>query len=162
VDLNAIRVPDGVDEAATRKQLLHEFNIEIGAGLGPLAGRIWRVGLMGAGSTSQTIVFLLGRRARAGDRALSVLAGRRHRRGARALDARCDAHARRLSVAPPPRPRSCSAVLAPGGSRCPTSVRLHHQSQTTAFIELAPARHARATTASPRAAVGAMIASRRI
>jgi alanine-glyoxylate transaminase/serine-glyoxylate transaminase/serine-pyruvate transaminase len=58
--LNAIRVPDGVDEAATRKQLLEQFNIEIGAGLGPLAGKIWRVGLMGASSTSQTIVLFLG------------------------------------------------------------------------------------------------------
>ena len=49
--LNAVRVPDGVDEAGVRKALLDEFNIEIGAGLGPLAGKIWRVGLMGAGST---------------------------------------------------------------------------------------------------------------
>ena len=49
--LNAVRVPDGVDEAAVRKQLLEEFNIEIGAGLGPLAGKIWRVGLMGASSS---------------------------------------------------------------------------------------------------------------
>ena len=49
--LNAVKVPDGVDEAAVRRRLLDEFNIEIGAGLGPLAGRIWRVGLMGAGST---------------------------------------------------------------------------------------------------------------
>jgi hypothetical protein len=40
-------VPDGVDEAAVRKHLLDEFNMEIGAGLGPLAGKIWRVGLMG-------------------------------------------------------------------------------------------------------------------
>ena len=49
--LNAVRVPDGVDEAAVRKHLLDEFNIEIGAGLGPLAGKIWRVGLMGASSS---------------------------------------------------------------------------------------------------------------
>lgn len=58
--LNAVRVPDGIDEAATRRQLLEQFNIEIGAGLGPLAGKIWRVGLMGASSTSQTIVLFLG------------------------------------------------------------------------------------------------------
>src|SRR5262249_39826540 len=44
--LNAVRVPDGIDDAAVRKHLLEEFGIEIGAGLGPLAGRIWRVGLM--------------------------------------------------------------------------------------------------------------------
>ena len=56
--LNAVRVPDGVDEAAVRKHLLDEFNIEIGAGLGPLAGKIWRVGLMGASSSPRLIVLL--------------------------------------------------------------------------------------------------------
>jgi len=58
--LNAVRVPDGIDEAAVRKHLLDDLNIEIGAGLGPLAGRIWRVGLMGAGSSPQSIVLLRG------------------------------------------------------------------------------------------------------
>ncbi len=58
--LNAVRVPDGVDEAAVRKLLLDEFNIEIGAGLGPLAGRIWRIGLMGSGSTLATVLLFLG------------------------------------------------------------------------------------------------------
>ena len=58
--LNAVRVPDGVDEAAVRKRLLEESTIEIGSGLGPLAGRIWRVGLMGAGSSPRLIVLLLG------------------------------------------------------------------------------------------------------
>src|ERR1035437_496738 len=58
--LNAVRVPDGVDEAAVRTHLLDEFGIEIGAGLGPLAGKIWRVGLMGASSTPRLIVLLLG------------------------------------------------------------------------------------------------------
>jgi len=67
--LNAVRVPDGLtgqpgvaggSEAAIRKQLLDEFNIEIGAGLGPLAGKIWRVGLMGASSSPRLIVLLLG------------------------------------------------------------------------------------------------------
>jgi alanine-glyoxylate transaminase/serine-glyoxylate transaminase/serine-pyruvate transaminase len=58
--LNAVRVPDGVDEAAVRMHLLEEFNIEIGAGLGPLAGRIWRVGLMGASSAPRLIVLLRG------------------------------------------------------------------------------------------------------
>ena len=57
--LNAVRVPAGVDEAAVRRQLLQEFDIEIGAGLGPLAGRIWRVGLMGEGSRlSNVLIFL--------------------------------------------------------------------------------------------------------
>jgi alanine-glyoxylate transaminase/serine-glyoxylate transaminase/serine-pyruvate transaminase len=58
--LNAVRVPEGVDEAAVRKYLLDEFSIEIGAGLGPLAGKIWRVGLMGASSAPRLIVLLLG------------------------------------------------------------------------------------------------------
>ena len=57
--LNAVRVPDGVDEAGVRRRLLDEFSIEIGAGLGPLAGRIWRVGLMGAGSTLSNVLLLL-------------------------------------------------------------------------------------------------------
>ena len=57
--LNAVVVPDGVDEAAVRRQLLQEFDIEIGAGLGPLAGRIWRVGLMGSGSTLRSVITFL-------------------------------------------------------------------------------------------------------
>ena len=57
--LNAVRVPDGVDEARVRKHLLDEFNIEIGAGLGPLAGKIWRVGLMGASSSPANIARFL-------------------------------------------------------------------------------------------------------
>jgi alanine-glyoxylate transaminase/serine-glyoxylate transaminase/serine-pyruvate transaminase len=48
--LNTVRVPDGVDEAAVRRTLL-AGGIEIGAGLGPLAGKIWRIGLMGSGAT---------------------------------------------------------------------------------------------------------------
>jgi alanine-glyoxylate transaminase/serine-glyoxylate transaminase/serine-pyruvate transaminase len=58
--LNAIRVPAGLDEAAVRRALLADFGIEIGAGLGPLAGRIWRVGLMGASSTRQHLALFLG------------------------------------------------------------------------------------------------------
>jgi alanine-glyoxylate transaminase/serine-glyoxylate transaminase/serine-pyruvate transaminase len=57
--LNAVRVPDGVDEAAVRRHLLEMFNIEIGAGLGPLAGRIWRVGIMGSGSTLANVLLFL-------------------------------------------------------------------------------------------------------
>ena len=53
--LNAIRVPDGVDEAAVRRFLLNEYDLEIGAGLGTLAGKIWRIGLMGASSTERHI-----------------------------------------------------------------------------------------------------------
>jgi alanine-glyoxylate transaminase/serine-glyoxylate transaminase/serine-pyruvate transaminase len=66
--LNAVRVPDGVDEAAVRRLLLEEFNIEIGAGLGPLAGKIWRVGLMGVGSSPRLVVLLLA----ALERALAI------------------------------------------------------------------------------------------
>ena len=57
--LNAIRVPEGVDEAKVRGRLLNEFNLEIGAGLGPLAGKIWRIGLMGHSSREENINFLL-------------------------------------------------------------------------------------------------------
>lgn len=53
--LNAVEVPAGVDEAAVRRRLLDEHGIEIGAGLGELAGRIWRIGLMGAGSTPANV-----------------------------------------------------------------------------------------------------------
>jgi alanine-glyoxylate transaminase/serine-glyoxylate transaminase/serine-pyruvate transaminase len=49
--LNAMRVPEGADEAAIRKNLLQKHNIEVGAGLGPFAGRILRIGLMGSGAT---------------------------------------------------------------------------------------------------------------
>ncbi len=45
--LNAVRIPQGVDDAATRNRLLLDFGLEIGAGLGPLAGTVWRIGLMG-------------------------------------------------------------------------------------------------------------------
>jgi alanine-glyoxylate transaminase/serine-glyoxylate transaminase/serine-pyruvate transaminase len=58
--LNAVRVPDGVDEAKARRALLTRFNMEVGAGLGPLAGKIWRVGLMGYSSSPQAILLFLG------------------------------------------------------------------------------------------------------
>src|SRR5206468_2770357 len=57
--LNAVRVPSGVDEATVRVHLLDRFNIEIGAGLGPLAGKIWRIGLMGASSAPRLVLLLL-------------------------------------------------------------------------------------------------------
>ncbi|UCC56626.1 MAG: alanine--glyoxylate aminotransferase family protein [Gammaproteobacteria bacterium] len=58
--LNAISVPDGVDEAAVRNILLNEYNLDIGAGLGPLAGKIWRFGMMGFGSNQTNVLFCLG------------------------------------------------------------------------------------------------------
>jgi len=57
--LNSIAVPEGVDEASVRQRLLQEFNIEIGAGLGPLKGKIWRVGLMGETATVDNVTTAL-------------------------------------------------------------------------------------------------------
>jgi alanine-glyoxylate transaminase / serine-glyoxylate transaminase / serine-pyruvate transaminase len=57
--LNAVRVPDGVDDARVRARLLNDFNIEIGGGLGPLKGKIWRIGLMGSGSTRENVLLVL-------------------------------------------------------------------------------------------------------
>ena len=57
--LNTVRVPDGVDEAAVRVALRERFSIEIGAGMGPLAGRIWRIGLMGASATEAHVLTLV-------------------------------------------------------------------------------------------------------
>jgi len=48
--LNSVIIPEGVDDAAVRSALLNDFNLEIGAGLGELAGKQWRIGLMGYGS----------------------------------------------------------------------------------------------------------------
>jgi alanine-glyoxylate transaminase/serine-glyoxylate transaminase/serine-pyruvate transaminase len=58
--LNAISVPAGVDEAQVRKRLLDEYQLEIGAGLGSLAGKIWRIGQMGHASNSKNIIYCLG------------------------------------------------------------------------------------------------------
>jgi alanine-glyoxylate transaminase/serine-glyoxylate transaminase/serine-pyruvate transaminase len=57
--LNAIRVPQGVDEAAVRKALLDHYSLEIGAGLGPYAGRIWRIGLMGHTANERNVLLCL-------------------------------------------------------------------------------------------------------
>jgi alanine-glyoxylate transaminase / serine-glyoxylate transaminase / serine-pyruvate transaminase len=53
--LNAVRIPNGVDDAAVRQQLLRDHNLEIGAGLGEMAGKVWRIGLMGASCTLENI-----------------------------------------------------------------------------------------------------------
>jgi alanine-glyoxylate transaminase/serine-glyoxylate transaminase/serine-pyruvate transaminase len=50
--LNTVKVPDGVDEAAVRTHVLTHWDLEIGAGLGPLKGKVWRIGLMGASATA--------------------------------------------------------------------------------------------------------------
>lgn len=57
--LNAIKIPGNVEEAGVRKRLLNEYHIEIGGGLGDLAGKVWRMGLMGESSTKANIVYLL-------------------------------------------------------------------------------------------------------
>jgi alanine-glyoxylate transaminase / serine-glyoxylate transaminase / serine-pyruvate transaminase len=57
--LNIVVVPEGVDEAAVRARLLTGFNIEIGAGLGALAGKVWRVGLMGYASREENVLACL-------------------------------------------------------------------------------------------------------
>ena len=57
--LNAVRVPDGVDDSAVRRDLLQEFGIEIGGGLGAFAGKVWRIGLMGHGSRQNNVLLLL-------------------------------------------------------------------------------------------------------
>ncbi|MCF6338896.1 MAG: alanine--glyoxylate aminotransferase family protein [Gammaproteobacteria bacterium] len=58
--LNAVTIPDGVDEAAVRGRLLNDFNLEIGAGLGALAGKVWRIGLMGHAASAKNVMFCLG------------------------------------------------------------------------------------------------------
>ena len=58
--LNAVWIPAGVDDAKFRKALLDEYDIEIGGGLGEVAGRIWRIGLMGETSSRENIMTFLG------------------------------------------------------------------------------------------------------
>jgi len=58
--LNSVTIPEGVDEAAIRRQLLDEYQLEIGAGLGPLTGNVWRIGLMGYASNRKNVLFCLG------------------------------------------------------------------------------------------------------
>ncbi|MBD3243801.1 MAG: aminotransferase class V-fold PLP-dependent enzyme [Chitinivibrionales bacterium] len=58
--LNAVKVPAGVDEARVRTELLSDYRIEIGAGLGPLAGKIWRIGLMGHTARPESVERVVG------------------------------------------------------------------------------------------------------
>lgn len=53
--LNAVRFPEGTDDAAVRRRLLNEFDLEIGGGLGALAGKVWRIGLMGHASRAKNV-----------------------------------------------------------------------------------------------------------
>jgi alanine-glyoxylate transaminase/serine-glyoxylate transaminase/serine-pyruvate transaminase len=58
--LNTVTIPDGVVDADVRKQLLTDYNLEIGAGLGDLAGKVWRIGLMGFACNKKNVLFCLG------------------------------------------------------------------------------------------------------
>ncbi|MFO7604599.1 MAG: alanine--glyoxylate aminotransferase family protein [Gammaproteobacteria bacterium] len=57
--LNAVTIPEGIDDAAVRSTLLNDYHLEIGAGLGALAGKVWRVGLMGHASNADNVLYCL-------------------------------------------------------------------------------------------------------
>ena len=57
--LTTVRVPDGVDAGAVARQLLNEYNIEVAGGFSKLAGKVWRIGLMGFNSRRENVVLLL-------------------------------------------------------------------------------------------------------
>jgi alanine-glyoxylate transaminase/serine-glyoxylate transaminase/serine-pyruvate transaminase len=57
--LNAVKIPAGVDDLAVRKQLLEEFDIEIGGGLGDFKGKVWRIGIMGHNAREDPVLLLL-------------------------------------------------------------------------------------------------------
>lgn len=57
--LNTIYIPEGVDDAEIRSRLLNEYNLEIGSGLGALAGKVWRIGLMGDSARKEKVLFCL-------------------------------------------------------------------------------------------------------
>ena len=58
--LNVVRVPEGVDEARIRGRLLEEYQLEVGAGLGALAGKVWRIGLMGHSCNLKNVLLCVG------------------------------------------------------------------------------------------------------
>jgi alanine-glyoxylate transaminase/serine-glyoxylate transaminase/serine-pyruvate transaminase len=57
--LNAVKAPEGVDEAGVRRRLLEEYGIEIGAGLGVFKGKVWRIGLMGYSASRRNVALVL-------------------------------------------------------------------------------------------------------
>ena len=57
--LNAVVIPDGIDDLKIRRALLQQYGIEIGGGIGPVKGKIWRVGLMGHTSTARNVILFL-------------------------------------------------------------------------------------------------------
>lgn len=72
--LNSVWIPDGVDDAAGRGQLLNDHGVEIGAGLGDFAGRVWRIGLMGQSCSERHVELVLNALARVSGRSRSVKA----------------------------------------------------------------------------------------
>jgi alanine-glyoxylate transaminase/serine-glyoxylate transaminase/serine-pyruvate transaminase len=74
--LNAVLIPAGIDDVKVRQQLLKEFGIEIGGGLGPMKGKTWRIGLMGETSSPRNVLLLLAALERClGDQGSKVPAG---------------------------------------------------------------------------------------
>jgi alanine-glyoxylate transaminase/serine-glyoxylate transaminase/serine-pyruvate transaminase len=63
--LNTVKIPEGIDDLKVRRYLLETFNLEIGGGLGALAGKVWRVGLMGYSSSAENVLFFLSAISRA-------------------------------------------------------------------------------------------------
>jgi alanine-glyoxylate transaminase/serine-glyoxylate transaminase/serine-pyruvate transaminase len=59
-ELSAVRLPDGVDDAPTRRALLERYGIEISGGVGPYAGQLWRIGCMGHSARRRNVTLLLG------------------------------------------------------------------------------------------------------
>ncbi len=57
--MNTVSIPEGIEDAAVRSRLLHQYNLEIGAGLGELAGKVWRIGLMGYSSRPENVLFCI-------------------------------------------------------------------------------------------------------
>ena len=57
--MNAILIPEGIDDIKIRNGLLYDYNIEVGGGLGPFAGKVWRVGLMGHSAYENNVDRLL-------------------------------------------------------------------------------------------------------
>lgn len=57
--LNAVKIPEGIDDATVRTNLLNEFDLELGAGLGKFAGNAWRIGLMGNGCSQKNVTYCI-------------------------------------------------------------------------------------------------------
>jgi len=58
-ELTTVKVPEGVDSAAVRKELLERYDVEIGGGVGAYAATVWRIGLMGANATPDKVLLVL-------------------------------------------------------------------------------------------------------